>query len=136
MLRNLGSVLAGLFIGMCVNMALVVLNTAVLFPMPPGTDMNDPVSFQAYIDTLPTAAFVVVLLAHLGQSFAGAWVAARLAGSRPMTLALVIGALSLLGGILNMMSVKGPAWLYVELPLYLVLAWAGGTLAMGRRSAT
>jgi len=42
---------------------------------------------------------------------------------------------SLAGGIMNMMSIDGPAWLMVELPLYLVVAWAAGTLEVRRRAA-
>jgi nitrate/nitrite transporter NarK len=115
-------------------MALIMLNAEVLFPMPPGTDMNDPDQFNAYIDTLPTLAFFVVILAHLGQSFVGGWVAARLGASRPMLLAMIIGVLSLAGGIMAMMMIAGPAWMAIELPLYLVVAWFAGRLEEKRRS--
>lgn len=71
MLRNFVAVVAGMIVGMVVNMALVMLNGYVLFPMPDGLDMNDVAGMNAYIQTLPTAAFVVVLAAHLGQSFVG-----------------------------------------------------------------
>jgi len=126
--RSLLAVVAGLFAGMSVNMGLVMLNAHVLFPMPPGTDMQNPEAFQAYVSSLPTVAFFVVMLAHLGQSFVGAWVAARLASSRPMLLALIVGGLSLAGGVLNMMTIQGPTWMYVELPLYLVVAWLAGRM--------
>ena len=55
MTRN---VVAGLVVGMAVNMALVLLNAYVLFPMPEGMDMSDVETFNAYIATLPTAAFL------------------------------------------------------------------------------
>ena len=77
MIRNIVAVVVGLFVGSTVNMALIQLNMQVLFPMPPGTDMNDPVQLNAYIETLPTQAFFVVMAAHLGQSFVGGWTAAR-----------------------------------------------------------
>jgi hypothetical protein len=135
MLRNIGAVIAGLVVGMIVNMALVMLNGYVLFPMPAGMDMNDPAQLNNYIATLPQQAFIVVLLAHLGQSFVGAWVAARLAASRPMLLAMIIGALSLLGGIGNAMQIDLPTWMYVEFPLYLAVAWVAGTIASRQRPA-
>ena len=135
MIRNILSVLAGLAVGMAVNMALVLLNAYVLFPMPPGTSMQDPEHLNAYIATLPTAAFFVVLAAHLGQSFVGGWTAARLGSSRPMMLAMIVGVGSLAGGILNMMTIEGPAWMYIELPLYLVVAWLAGRLEIKRRLA-
>lgn len=135
MIRNILAVLAGLFVGMVVNMALVMLNAYVLFPMPEGTDMSDPAQMNAYIATLPAVAFIVVLAAHLGQSFFGGWTAARLGGSMPVVLAMIIGVLSLVGGITNMMQIDHPTWMYVELPLYLVVAWVAGTMVHKRRAS-
>lgn len=135
MLRNVAAVVAGLIAGMVFNMALVMVNAYLLFPMPPGTDMNDPAQLQPYIDSLPTVAFLVVFVAHVGQAFVGGWVAARLAASRPMALALAVGVASLVGGVMNFMAVSGPTWMYAELPLYLVLAWAAGAIEVRRRGA-
>jgi len=135
MLRNVLAVIVGLAAGMAVNMALIMLNGYVLFPMPEGMDMYDPEQMNAYVASLPTAAFFVVLAAHLGQSFVGGWVAARLGSSRPMLLALIVGLGSLAGGIMNMMTIKGPDWMVVELPLYLVVAWLAGRMEVNRRFA-
>ena len=44
-------------------------------------------------------------------------------------LALVIGGVSLLGGVMMMRTVKGPKWMLVELPLYLVLAYLAAVIA-------
>ena len=136
MLRNVGAVVAGLIVGMIVNMAFVMLNGYVLFPMPEGMDMNDSVAMNAYIATLPAHAFILVLVAHFGQAFVGGWVAARLAGSRPMVLALIVGGLSLLGGIMNAMQLDLPTWMYVEFPLYLVCGWFAGRIEVRRRAGT
>ena len=127
--------MVGLVVGMAVNMSLVMLNAYVLFPMPEGMDMNDPEQMNAWVATLPTAAFFVVIAAHLGQSFVGGWVAARLGSSRPMLLAMIVGLASLAGGIMSMMSIKGPAWFVIELPLYLVVAWLAGRMEVTRRLA-
>ncbi len=135
MIRNIVAVVVGLVAGMAVNMSLVMLNARVLFPMPEGTDMNNPEQLNAWVATLPTAAFFVVIAAHLGQSFVGGWVAARLGPSRPMLLAMIVGLASLAGGVMSMMSIKGPAWLVVELPLYLVVAWLAGRMEINRRLA-
>lgn len=128
MLRNIGAVVAGVVVGMIVNMMVIQLNTTLLFPLPPGADMRDPEQFNAYLAGLPALAFVVAMVAHLGQSFVGAVVAARLAASHPMRLALVVGGIALLGGVMALQMYEGPAWMAVELPLYLVVAWLGGRL--------
>jgi len=135
MLRNSLAVIGGSLVGMAVNMGLIQLNMHVLFPMPAGMDMNDPEQFNAFVATLPTSAYFVVLLAHLGQSFVGGWVAARLGASRPMLLAMIVGVLSLAGGIMAMMMIDGPDWMMIELPLYLVVAWLAGRIEQKRRSA-
>ena len=77
----------------------------------------------------------MVLVAHLGQSFVGGWVAARLSSSHAMALAMIIGVLSLAGGIANMVQIPGPTWLMIELPLYLVVAWLAGRIELKRRAA-
>jgi hypothetical protein len=38
------------------------------------------------------------------------------------------------GGIMNMMTITGPDWMYIELPLYLVVAWAAGRMEQNRRA--
>ena len=82
MTRNILAVFVGLVVGMVVNMALIMLNMMVLFPMPAGMDMQNPEQMNGYIAALPAAAFFVVLAAHLGQSFVGGVTAARLGASR------------------------------------------------------
>ena len=99
------AVLVGLGVGMAVNMALIQLNSTVLYPAPEGMDMNDPEQLQAYMDTLPAAAFLVVMAAHLGQALIGGWLAACLAVKRPVLLALIVGAFTMVGGIMMMTMV-------------------------------
>ena len=115
-------------LGSAANMALVLLNTRVLYPMPEGLDMSDTEAFGAWIGTLPPQAWAVVVIAHLAQAFVGGWVAARLSRSRPLVAALVVGALSLAGGVANAMTLPVPPWLWAEMPLYLVAAWGGAKL--------
>jgi len=49
-----------------------------------------------------------------------------------MLLAMIVGVASLAGGIMSMMSIKGPAWFVIELRLYLVVAWLAGRMAANR----
>lgn len=136
MLRNVLAVVLGLCAGMAFNMGISQLNMMVLYPMPAGMDWNDAAKVSAYIGALPTAAFVVVLVAHLGQAFVGGWVAARVGASKPVLLALTIGVLSLAAGIANAMQIPMPKWMYIEMPLYLAVAWLAGRLEEARRART
>ena len=130
MFRNVIAVISGIIAGMALNMGILQISY-LAYPIPEGLDINDPAQLQDYLDTLPATAFLVAMLAHLAQSFGGGWVAAR----RPMLLAMIVGAGSLAGGVMMMRMVKGPAWMTIELPLYLVVAWIAGRMEQKRRAA-
>ncbi|MDP6539629.1 MAG: hypothetical protein QF903_01700 [Planctomycetota bacterium] len=133
MIRNILAVFVGLAAGMAVNMAIVMVNAYALFPMPEGTSMADTEAMKAYVATLPTAAFLVVIVAHLGQSFVGARVAARIGATRPMLLAMIIGSLTLVAGVINLIQLPGPIWMWIEAPLYLVVAHKAAVMEIRRR---
>ena len=132
-MRNVLAAIAGLFVGSLLNMGIIQLNTLVFFPAPAGLDMSDTEQLVAYVATLPAAAFIVVMVAHLTQAFVGGWVAARLSASGPRRIAMIVGGFSLAGGIAAFFMFESPAWMLVELPLYLVAAWVAGTHEQVRR---
>lgn len=112
-------------------MAIVMLNTTVLFPMPAGTSFEDQASFAAWVATLPTAAFLVVIAAHLSQAFLGGWVAARIAGKpRPP---LSVGGLTAAASAINMVELPGPAWMWIDVPLCLAVAYGAWRIEARRR---
>ncbi len=134
MIRNICAVLVGLVAGMVFNMLIVMLST-VLYPMPEGVGFNDREGLAAYIETLPVTAFLIVMLAHLGQAFVGGWIAALISRNSSMVVAMIVGVLTLLGGLYNMSTLPLPAWMWIEVPLYLVAAWAAARLVLARRTA-
>lgn len=133
MIRNICATVLGLIAGMAANLAFVTLDVA-LYPMPEGVDFADAEGMAAYMATLPLAALLIVVVAHLSQAFVGGWVGARLSTTRPMTIAMIIGTLTLLAGLYNMVTMPLPAWMWIEMPLYLVAAWAAAALELRRRS--
>ncbi len=52
MFRNIAAVIAGLIVGMIVNIALIQLNT-VFFPLPEGVDMADSAQMREAIKEMP-----------------------------------------------------------------------------------
>jgi len=92
--------------------------------------------FAAYVSTLPLIALLLVLTAHLGQSFFGSWVAAAISKKQPMIVAMIVGVLSLIGGILMFVSIPQPTWMLIEMPLYLVVAWLAALIVIKRRNKT
>ena len=129
MFRNLIAVVLGMLAGMAVNMSLVLL-VMFLHPMPEGVDFSDSAAMPTYFATIPATGFLIVLAAHLGQSFFGGLVAALLSSDSPRVMALIIGVLSLIGGVVNLIDLPHPAWMWVEVPGYLLVAWFAASLAM------
>ena len=125
MWRNLGAVILGLIVGMIVNMLILQIN-AQFFPLPEGLDPTDYEALKSFMQSQPATAWIGVLAAHLGQAFVGGWVAARLGSDRPVMLAMIVGGLSLAGGIANAVMLSTPAWTWIEMPLYPVVAWLAG----------
>ena len=129
------AVIVGLFIGGTVNLGTGMLNV-LIFPMPDGVSWNDSEAINEWIKGLPQSAFILVLVAHVSQAFVGGFVAALIAKRNMMCVAIAVGVLSLAAGIMNLLMIPAPSWLWVEIPLYLVAAWVAGKLVVSMRSKT
>jgi hypothetical protein len=134
MWRNIGAVILGLIVGMIVNMLILQINS-LFFPLPEGLDPTDYEALKSAMQSQPATAWIGVLAAHLGQAFVGGWVAARLGTDRPVILAMIVGGLSLAGGIANAVMLSTPAWTWIEMPLYVVVAWLAGKQVERSRAA-
>lgn len=81
---------------------------------------------------------LLALSYHLGYALLGCYLAARLAPSRPMAHALVLGAIGLVMSVLGLIAIitgdLAPAWYgWALILLSLPVAWAGGRLSMLRK---
>jgi len=134
-LRNILAVIACILIGGAVNMGLILLGSSML-PPPAGVDVQDVASINAHIGEYSIAQLLSPFLAHALGTLAGAFVAAKVAASRQMALAMVIGGVNLLGGIMGVRMIPAaPLWFDVlDLGFaYLPMALLGGRL--GSRTA-
>lgn len=134
MARNILAVVVGWIAGMAFNMAIVMINI-VLYPMPEGVDFSDTPGMVAFLKTLPILGWLVVLVAHVGQAFFGGLVASRISRTSPMTVSIIVGVITMVGGILNALTLEIPAWMWIEIPLYLIAAYAAASFTIRRRAA-
>lgn len=137
--RNILAVILGLVIGGAVNMGIIV-GGGQLLPPPAGVDVNDIKSINAHIQEYSVLQLMTPFVAHALGVLVGAFIAARVAASRKMSMAFVIGAFFLLGGIMAVSMVpNAPLWFDVLdlIVAYLPMAWLGGRLggAMSERSS-
>jgi hypothetical protein len=124
--RNGLAVIAGLAVGSAVNMGLITLNIQ-LFPMPKDVSFDDKEGFADYIASLPSRAYILVFAAHFGQAVVGGYLAASIArpNGRPAAdmCCYVVGALTMLGAVINATTLPAPKWTLLEIPMFPVLAW-------------
>jgi MFS family permease len=107
---------------------------ASFWPAPSPAVREDAGLMRAYIETLPTAAFVTLAVIYAVASFVGGFVATKMGRrwSPGPTLALIIGVLLFIGGILNFFVVLPyhPTWVTILcLLIYIPFAWLGYKVA-------
>ena len=132
-LRNILAVIAGAVVCLFVNGLLISISASVI-PPPAGVDPGDLASIKAHMDAFQPKHFVFPFLAHALGSLVGAWVAAMLATSHKLAIALTVGALHLVGGVAAAFMIPAPTW-FIALDLgvaYLPMAWVGGKLGSPR----
>ena len=130
--KNILAVFAGAIFGGAINMGLIMVSASVI-PPPAGADVTTMEGLKASLPLFEPKHFIFPFLAHALGTFAGAWLAARIAATNKMRLALGIGVLFLVGGITNALNLPAPGW-FIALDLvmaYIPMAWLGGKLAMG-----
>jgi len=131
-LRNVLAVIAGAILGSLVNGFLIEISGKVI-PPPDGADVTTLEGLKASIHLFEPKHFVFPFLAHALGTLTGAFVAAKLAATHKMRIALGIGVLFLLGGIANCFMLPAPVWfMAVDVILaYIPMGYLGGKLVIG-----
>ena len=126
-------------VGMLVAFVLIALVQVIglrVYPPPAGIDLTNPESLRSAMAEMPLGAQLFILLAYAAGSVAGGWVAARFAPSARMMHAMILAALLVGAGLVNLMSIPHPAWFWVASnAIYLLGAWSGAQAAGPGRTA-
>lgn len=130
-LKNILAVVAGIIGGSIVNMALIMASGYVI-PYPEGMIVGDPESLKEFLPQFEFKNFVMPWLAHALGTLVGAYLATKIAANRKLTLAMILGAFFMLGGIMNIQMVGGPVWFSIAdiAGAYIPMAWIGYKLAV------
>ena len=109
-------------------LVVVLVDTLVgsMYPLPDGTDLNDPASMRAAIAAMPAAAFALLLGGWVVAAAAGAYLAARLARRSPALHGLIVAIFVLVATIANLAAIPHPMWLW---PAAIILIPAAGWAA-------
>jgi len=133
-LRNILAVILGLIIGSAVNMGLILISGSII-PPPEGADATTMEGLKESMHLFEPRHFIFPFLAHALGTLVGAFIAAMIAATRKMTLAMVIGVFFLIGGIVNVYLLPAPTWFGIVdiLGAYIPMAWIGGKLATRKK---
>lgn len=108
-LKNSLAVIAGILIGMVVNMGLIMISSS-LIPPPVGIDNTTMEGLKAGMHLFEPKHFIMPFLAHALGTLIGAFVAAKFGATQHLKLALGVGAFFLLGGLTNVFLLPSPVW--------------------------
>ncbi|MEO8588945.1 MAG: hypothetical protein ABI432_06240 [Flavobacteriales bacterium] len=108
--------------------------SASLFPPTPGLDFTNADALRAYMESVPTSCFVVMLLGHaLGSVLAGFIVArfTRDKEGRPgsVATAFIVCALITFAGVMNLVRIPHPTWFWSDVltyPIFMLIGYLAG----------
>ena len=128
--RNILAAITGIVIGSVVNMGIINVQDSFI-ALPEGVDITNPESLQSSMHLFEPKHFIFPFLAHAIGTLVGAYLAARIAASHKMNIALGIGIFFLIGGISMVFLIPSPIWFAIlDLSLaYIPMGWLSGRLA-------
>lgn len=132
-LRNILAVMVGVIVGGMANMGLIMLSPHVIAP-PAGFDLTTEEGLQAAMPHMEPKHFLMPFLAHAIGTLVAAFIAAKMAATRHMALAVAIGIWFMIGGIMMVFMLPSPTWFTItDLALaYIPMGYLGGKLAHKR----
>ena len=129
MVKKILIVLLGIVCGSVLIYAVEAIGHLV-YPPPEQMDLNDIEAMKAMIKTLPIGALLFVLLAYAVGSFGGGFIVTLFSKSRKPLLAIVVGVVLAIFGIINLFMIPHPVWFAVaSILLYVPCAYMGSLIA-------
>lgn len=134
LLKNILAIIAGIIFGSMVNMGIITISGSII-PPPEGVDVTTQEGLKAAMHLFEPKHFVLPFLAHALGTFAGAFVAAIIAASYKMKLAMGVGVFFLAGGIASVFMLPSPTWFTVLdlVGAYIPMAYFAGKLAINKK---
>lgn len=129
-LKNILAVVAGIVVGSIVNMGIIMISGSII-PPPEGADITTMEGLKASIHFFEPKHFIFPFLAHALGTLVGAVIATKIAATRKLLMALLVGLFFLIGGTANIAMLGGPMW-FTALDIivaYLPMGYLGYMLA-------
>lgn len=133
-LKNILALLAGVFIGGALNMAIIMISGKII-PPPEGADLTTMEGLKTAMSLMTPKHFLMPFLAHALGTLLGAFITALIATKNKMRFAMGIGIWFMIGGIMNIIMLPSPMWFtLVDLGLaYIPMAFIAGKLVTRKK---
>ncbi len=131
MIRKIAAVVVGILLTSLV-VGLVQQLGHYLYPLPAGTDPNDPEAIKKYVENAPFLAVFFVIISYAAGAFTASFVATKIANDGKKIYALFIGVLFLLTSIYMMVTIPSPIWFWILGIAVWSLVLAGWKLALNK----
>lgn len=125
--RRAFAVTIGIVVGMVANMAIVQLGMSI-YPPPQGFDPNDAATMASWVSTMSTSQLLFPFVAHIAQGVVGSLAGGYTNRDTALRTGTLVGGITALFCMLNLMLVPHPMWFWLELPIVLGFGWGIGTL--------
>lgn len=127
-IRNILAVIAGWLVGAVVNGAIIQIGMT-LYPI--DVDPNDMKAMAQFFENADSKHFIFPFIAHASGTLVGAFSAALISKNRKVGVALIIGGLFFIGGLMMIILWPAPSW-FIAMDLiaaYLPMALLGAFIA-------
>lgn len=116
-------------VGAMAGMMLIAVGQwamSAIYPLPPGTDLQDMKSVAKAMAAMPAGAYGVLLANYIICSFCAGLVATLVAKRVTARPAVVVGMVLTLAGLYNVISLPQPLWFSItNLLVYLPFSYLG-----------
>lgn len=131
MLKNILSVPIGVIIGTMTVFLVQRLNAMIHVP-PEGLDPADKEVFAAYIGSLPTLAFLLIISSFVLGALIGAFITSKMAETQKFNLGIFTGFILFVSTFTALTIIPNPLWVVLTgilltlISLYFGAKWGAG----------
>ena len=105
-----------------------------MYPLPAGTNPQNPDDIAKYVENAPFMAIFFVIISYAAGALTGGFVSTLIAPDRKKIYAIIIGIIFLITSIYMMVTIPSPIWFWICGILIWLLVLVGWKLAVSLKN--
>lgn len=101
-----------------------------MYPLPAGTNPQNPDDIAKYVENAPFMAIFFVIISYAAGALTGGFVSTLIAPDRKKIYAIIIGIIFLITSIYMMVTIPSPIWFWICGILIWLLVLVGWKMAV------